>query len=64
VRGSKRSIGDLRTTLLDLALYVLRAGPVLKHGQSFGPSAEEKWSIRHERSNLVPGRDVIVLGML
>ena len=63
VRGSKRSIGDLRTTLLDLALYVLREGPVLKHGQTFGPSAEEKWSIRLEPSKLVPGRDAIVLGM-
>jgi hypothetical protein len=63
VRGSKRSIGDLRTTLLDLALYVLRQRPVLQHGQTFGPSAEEKWSIRHEPSKLVPGRDAIVLGM-
>jgi hypothetical protein len=36
---------------------------VLQHGQTFGPSAEEKWSIRHEPSKLVPGRDAIVLEM-
>ncbi len=40
-----------------------RQGPVLQHGQTFGPSAEEKWSIRHEPSKLVPGRDAIVLEM-
>jgi hypothetical protein len=57
------SIGDLRATLLDLALYVLRQGPVLKHGQTFGPSADVKWSIRHEGSKLVPGRPAIVLGI-
>lgn len=63
VRGSRRAIGELRTTLLDLALYVLRQGAVLKHGQTIGPTAEEKWSVRHEASKLVPGREVIVLGV-
>jgi hypothetical protein len=63
VRDSRASIGDLRTTLLDVALYVLRRGPVLKHGQTFGSTDEQRWSIRHERSQLVKGRHVIVLGI-
>jgi hypothetical protein len=63
VRGSRMPIGNLRTTLLDLALYVLQEGAVLKHGQTFGPSAEEKWRIRHEASKLVPGREAIVLAI-
>jgi hypothetical protein len=63
VRSTRMSIGGLRTTLLDLALYVLREGPVLKHGQTFGPQADVKWSIRHEQSKLVPGRPAIVLGI-
>jgi hypothetical protein len=63
VRSTRMSIGGLRTTLLDLALYVLGQGPVLKHGQSFGPRPDVKWSIRHEPSKLVPGRPAIVLGI-
>jgi hypothetical protein len=63
VRKSRRTIGELRTTLLDLAAYVVERGPVLQQGQTFGPSADEKWSIRHEPSKLVPGRGAIVLGM-
>jgi hypothetical protein len=56
-------IGDLRTTLLDLVLYVLRRGPVLGHGQAFGPDAGTRWTIRRASSQLVPGRDAIVLGI-
>jgi hypothetical protein len=63
VRGTRMAIGDLRMTLLDLALYVLREGPVLEHGQTFGPSADVKWNIRHESSKLVEGRHAIVLGI-
>jgi hypothetical protein len=63
VRDAHVGVGDLRMTLLDLALYVLREGPVLQHGQTFGPNADEKWSIRHEKSLLVEGRSAIVLGM-
>jgi hypothetical protein len=63
VRRSRATIGRLRSTLLDLALYVLRQGPVLNHGQTFGPSADHRWSISHEPSQLVPGRLAIVLGM-
>jgi hypothetical protein len=63
VRGTRMAVGDLRMTLLDLALYVLREGPVLEHGQTFGPTADERWRIRHEASRLVEGRDAIVLGI-
>jgi hypothetical protein len=63
VLSTRMGIGDIRATLMDLALYVLRSGPVLKHGQSFGPSADVKWSVRHAGSKLVEGRDVIVLGI-
>lgn len=63
VLDSRMSIGELRMCLLDIASYVLKQGPVLKHGQTFGRSAEEKWSIVHTRSRLVDGRDVIVLGI-
>ena len=57
------AIGDLRMTLLDLAIYVLENGPVMKHGQTFGPSEKVRWTIRHEPSQLVDGRDAIVLGI-
>ena len=63
VVGSRKSIGDLRMALLDLASYVLSNGPVLKHGQTFGPSAADRWSIVHASSKLVPGREAIVLGI-
>jgi hypothetical protein len=63
VRGTRMSIGDLRATLLDLSLYVLRQGPVLMHGQTCGASGDQRWSIRHEASKLVPGREAIVLGI-
>ncbi len=63
VRGTRMPIGDLRSTLYDLSLYVLREGPVLRHGQTFGPSADVKWSVRHEAGALVPGRPAIVLGI-
>lgn len=63
VRGTRMTIGDLRSTLLDLALYVLRKGPVLLDGQTFGPSADVTWTIRHQASKLVPGRAAIVLGI-
>jgi hypothetical protein len=63
VRGTTMRIGDLRGTLLDLAAYVLRQGHVLEHGQTFGPTAEQRWGIRHEASKLLPGREVILLGI-
>jgi hypothetical protein len=63
VIDSRKGIGDLRMTLLDVASYVLAQGPVLKHGQTFGPTAADRWSIAHATSTLVPGRAAIVLGI-
>ncbi len=63
VRDTSMVIGDLRMTLLDLAAYVIDNGPVLEHGQTFGPSADVRWTISHEPSQLVDGRDAIVLGI-
>ena len=42
---------------------VIERGPVLAHGQTFGPSANDKWRITHEPSELVDGRDAIVLAI-
>ena len=50
-------------TLLDLASYLLKRGPVLLHGQTFGPDAQTHWPVSHEPSQLVPGRQAIVLGI-
>ena len=63
VRDTKMGIGDLRMTLLDLAAYVIDKGPVLEHGQTFGPSAKVRWTITHEPSQLVEDREAIVLGI-
>jgi hypothetical protein len=63
VLDTRLSIGAIRTTLVDLALYVLRNGPVLFHGQTIGATPEQKWSVTHARSKLVAGRDAIVIGI-
>ncbi len=63
VHASRMPLGDLRMALLDLAAYVLQRGPVLLHGQTFGPSADVKWKVTHEPSTLVPGRQVILLAI-
>lgn len=63
VLSSRMRVGDLRMTLLDLASYVLQQGAVLKDGDTFGPSADVKWTIAHATSKLVPGRQAIVVGI-
>jgi Domain of unknown function (DUF4261) len=63
VIDSVKPLGELRLALLDFASYVLREGPVLKHGQTIGPDAATKWSITHRPSQLVDGQNVIALGM-
>jgi hypothetical protein len=63
VLDTTTDLGKLHTTLLNLALYVLVKGPVLLHGQSFGPTPEDSWTIRHRKSKLVNGRRAIVLGI-
>ncbi|HVY46940.1 MAG TPA: DUF4261 domain-containing protein [Minicystis sp.] len=63
VLETKTPVGDLRMLLLDVASYVLDRGSVLLDGQTFGPNAHVRWTIRHTASKLVPGREAIVLGV-
>lgn len=52
-------IGDLREWVIDIINYLLEHGPVLKHGQTIGMSAEQKLRIRHCRSRFGhPGKVV------
>ncbi len=53
--------GDLRMLAIDLAIYVLDAGPVLLDGQTFGRSAEERMRIEHTGSRFRRGEDIIRL---
>jgi Domain of unknown function (DUF4261) len=50
--------GELNVTLLDIASYLLSAGPVLKDGDTVGPDEKTKITVRHEPSKLLPGRSV------
>ena len=43
--------GELREWLLDIMCYLLANGPVLKHGQTIGITAEQQIRIRHCRSS-------------
>ncbi len=47
---SRRDVGDLRMTALNLAGYVLQNGPVLKHGDTFGASETERIKVQHTMS--------------
>jgi len=40
-------IGDLREWVIDIMNYLLEHGPVLKHGQTIGMTADQKLHIRH-----------------
>lgn len=53
--------GDLRGTVYDIVSYLLKTGPVFKHGQSFGPTAEDKWRIEHTTSQFRKGEAVVRL---
>lgn len=54
-------VGDLRTTMYDTINYLLSAGPIFKHGQTFGPTAQDKWKIEHTKSKFRDGEHVIRL---
>lgn len=54
VVGTSMELGELAGTLLDLATYTLMEGPVLKHGETFGRSEEERWRIEVGASKLQP----------
>ena len=61
--GSRAQPMYLREWLGDSAVYVLKSGPVLKHGQTFGRSADEKWPIEVGTSKLGKEGTVIRLGV-
>jgi hypothetical protein len=48
---------------LDLAMYVLKAGPVLKPGQTFGRTAQEKFPISQRPWRFDESRTAIILDM-
>lgn len=63
VLGTRMGIGELRMSLLNLAAYVINKGAILRDGETTGRTEEEKWTIRHQESRLVPGRAAILVGI-
>jgi hypothetical protein len=53
--------GELREWLLNIMYYLLEKGPVLKHGQTIGMSAEHKIRIQHTASSFGHAGKVIRL---
>lgn len=62
VHESARSPQEVGEILMMVSSYVLDQGPVLKHGQTFGRSQDERIPVRHGKSKWEKGRKVIVLG--
>jgi hypothetical protein len=58
---TRLGIGDLRMAVFEVITYLLTTGPVFKHGQTFGRSAEEKWTIEHTTSRFRKREPVIRL---
>ena len=54
-------VGDLRTGIYDTINYLLASGPIFQHGQTFGPTADDKWRIEHTTSRFRKGEQVIRL---
>jgi hypothetical protein len=54
-------VGDLRMMIVEMANYVLTKGPVLLHGETFGPDENTKWEIEHTASRFRGGEGVIRL---
>jgi hypothetical protein len=54
-------IGDLRMLAYRMSEYVLQKGPVLKHGDTFGGSAEERIKVEHTTSRFRKGEPVVRL---
>ncbi len=52
---------DLRMMIMDVIAYVLDNGPVLNHGETFGPDEETEWKIEHTTSKFTKGLPVIRL---
>lgn len=58
---TRKGIGDLRETTYSTIEYLLRQGPVLKDGDTFGGSATEKFKVEHTTSRFREGEPVIRL---
>lgn len=55
--GSKAQEAEIVELLMDLSYYVLENGPVMKHGQTFGRTENERYKIEVGKSKLgVPGK--------
>ena len=52
-KGDPRQLNGL---MLDLAGYLIEAGPVIKDGDTIGPDAATKIVVRHETSGFVLGK--------
>jgi len=61
--GTRQDSATVFELLMDLATYVLENGPVLKHGQTFGRSADEKFGIEVGGSRLGKQGKVIRLAL-
>lgn len=58
---TRMPLGDLRMFVFDTMSYLLTRGPILKHGQTFGRTAEEKLKIEHTTSQFRQGEPVLRL---
>jgi len=61
IDASQKDPDDLMGMVYDLMNYVLISGPVLKHGNTCGGSADEKFRVVHAKSRLGSDRQVIRL---
>ena len=57
-RGYKGNLQTLNSVVMDLASYLVQAGAVIKDGDTIGPDAKTKMTVRHEDSSLVRGQRV------
>ncbi len=61
VLETRMPIGDLRTLVYDISMYLLRSGPVLKHNDTFGRTATERMRVEHTTSKFRKNEPVIRL---
>ncbi len=61
ILNAKTDIGGLRGMVYDVIGYVLENGPVLRHGDTFGPDPQTRWRIEHTVSKFRRGEPVIRL---
>jgi hypothetical protein len=63
IHQTDREPQEVIEMLLDVCLYVLRAGPVLEHGQTFGRTEDERLTVTHGPSMHEDRGEAIILGM-